>query len=195
MTTLCGKTIKRRALEAYLNNDPSVRKVYNKTKRIQYEILVEDFEKFASRIRKPKEYKMKPIVVSESLKGTSKNYNTVVTINLKNGYGKDFYTELVENFFIKSKCHDMFYSIEVDDANYTHVHLASTGCVESTNKVMNELINSKMKMNQRVAITQLGNKSFAPIEISRLVSIEAFSDYCVKQSPLIYLNIRSQKWS
>lgn len=193
LTTLCAKTIKRRVKLAYSNGDSSVRKVYNKTKRPQYEILVEDFDKFASRIRKPKKIKIK--VLSESTPKTYQYYRTVVTINLKDNYEADFYKELVENFFIKSKCHDMFYSIEVDDENFTHIHLATTGGLELTKCTLDELINSKMKMNQRIAITQFGIKSYAPVEISSLCSLEAFTDYCSKQSHLIFLNTTSQKWA
>lgn len=193
LTTLCAKTIKRRAKLAYSNGDSSVRKVFNKTKRPQYEILVEEFDKFASRIRKQKKINMK--VLSDTFPRTSNSYRTVVTINLKDGYDADFYKELAENFFIKSKYHDMFYSIEVDNENFTHIHLATTGGLELTKCTLDELINSKMKMNQRIAITQFGIKSYAPVEISSLCSLEAFTDYCSKQSHLIFLNTTSQKWA
>lgn len=195
LTTLGSKQLMRNASKAFIAGDNSVIKSLTKNNKIQYEILIDEIERIGARKRKPKESKKPVKIIKEFESKTSRNYITVVTINFKDSSDVVFYDDLVLKFFEYSKKDDMYYSIEIDDDGYTHVHFASTGDINSTYNYLNQIINIELKLNQKIAISKNGEKSFAPVEISPMREHQCFLDYISKESFIIYLNVVTQKWA
>lgn len=189
------RQLKRNVLKAFIAGDNSVIQTLTKNNRIQYEVDVDEIERIGARIRKPKLSKKPVKIIKEFESKTSRNYISVATINFKDKSDVKFYDNLVMKFFEYSKIDDMFYSIEIDDDGYTHTHLATTGDIYSSYNNLNQIINIDMKLNQKIAMSKSGEKSFAPIEISPMRDHQSFIDYICKESPVIYLNVATQKWS
>ncbi|MDM1523911.1 hypothetical protein HX088_11600 [Empedobacter sp. 225-1] len=192
---ISGRQLKRNALKAFNSGCNYVIQSLTKNNKIQYEILVDEIVRIGERKRKPKESKKPVKIIKEFESKTSRNYITVVTINFKDTSDVLFYDDLVLKFFEYSKTEDMYYSIEIDDDGYTHAHLASTGDINSTYNYLNQIINIELQLNQKIAISMNGEKSFAPVEISPMRDHQCFLEYISKESYIIYLNVVAQKWS
>ena len=195
LTTLSTRQLKRNASKAFISGCNYVIQSLTLNNKKQYEILVDEIERIGERKRKPKESKKPVKIIKEFESKTSRNYNTVVTINFKDSSDVVFYDDLVLKFFEYSKKDDMYYSIEIDDDGYTHVHFASTGDINSTYNYLSQIINIELKLNQKIAISKNGEKSFAPVEISPMREHQCFLDYISKESFIIYLNVVTQKWA
>lgn len=195
LTTLSTRQLKRNASKAFISGCNYVFQSLTLNNKKQYEILVDEIERIGERKRKPKESKKPVKIIKEFESKTSRNYITVVTINFKDTSDVVFYDELVLKFFEYSKKDDMYYSIEIDDDGFTHAHLATTGDIFSTYYQLNQIINIELQLNQKIAISMNGEKSFAPVEISPMRDNQCFLEYISKESYIIYLNVVAQKWS
>lgn len=192
---ISGRQLKRNASKAFISGCKYVIQSLTLNNKIQYEILVDEIERIGKRKRKPKQSKKPVKIIKEFESKTSRNYITVVTINFKDTSDVVFYDDLVLKFFEYSKTEDIYYSIEVDDDGYTHAHFASTGDINFTYNYLNQIINIELQLNQKIAISMKGEKSYAPVEISPMRDHQCFIDYISKESPVIYLNLQSQKWA
>ena len=191
-TTLSAKQVKRNAKEAYQNGDPAVILRFNKKNLEQYEIHADEFERFGRRKRQQKKIKLN--VIKEYVPRNNKKYQSAVTINFKDATSRKVYEEIIIQLFYRSGIDDMFYSIEVDESGFTHVHFASTATSEKLYVMLNQIINIEMKLDHTLKISKYGEKTYASIEISTLLNLEGFTIYISKEQPVIYLNVISQIW-